>query len=356
MKFMNLKDTPYIIGETAFHHQGEMEYLKDLIDEAAALNLSAIKFHLLFDLEDYFVAHHPAFDTLEQWLFSEKEWSEVFHYSRQKNLDIVALCNDVSSLRWINEKCDVPVRAVEVHATGINDVFLLNEAASFENTVILGVGGSNLEQIQFAVTALREQNKRDIFLMYGFQNYPTDYKNINLNKIQVIKDIFNLPVGYADHTAPSDPNNEFVTSAAILKGVSVIEKHFTLDVNDKRIDSQAAVSLSQMKKIKELCSIMYQSNGPGGIEMSGAEKKYGDTGPMKKAIVARKNIPANKVLELDDLAFKRTPESSFLDQKDIELLIGMKTNIKIDKDEIIDYRKVEYRFDLAETNQFFNNK
>ena len=101
---------------------------------------------------------------------------------------------------------------------------------------------------------------------------------------------------------------------------------------------------------------MHQINGPGGIEMSGAEKKYGDTGPMKKAIVARKNIPVNKILELQDIAFKRTPESSFLDQKDIKLLIGMKVHTEIEKDEIIDYRKVEYKFDLAETNQFFNNK
>ena len=248
---MQLKNRPYIIGETAFHHQGEIKYLKSLIDEAASLELNAIKFHLLFDLEDYFTAHHPAFDTLEKWLFSKKEWSEILEYSREKGLDIIALCNDVASLKWINEECKVPVRAVEIHATGINDVFLLNAAANFKDTVILGVGGSNLEQIQFAVKGLREQKKADIFLMYGFQNYPTDYKDINLNKIKVIQDIFDLPVGYADHTDPSDPNNECITASAILKGVDVIEKHFTLDVNEKRIDSQAAVSLSQMKKIKE---------------------------------------------------------------------------------------------------------
>ena len=109
---MKLKNTPYIIGETAFHHQGEMKYLKSLIDEAAALGLSAIKFHLLFDLKDYFVAHHPAFDTLEKWLFSQKEWSEIFEYSTEKDLDIIALCNDVASLKWVNEECHVPVRAV----------------------------------------------------------------------------------------------------------------------------------------------------------------------------------------------------------------------------------------------------
>jgi len=129
-----------------------------------------------------------------------------------------------------------------------------------------------------------------------------------------------------------------------------------LDLEEKRIDSQAAVSLERMKKIKELSEVMFLANGKGGLEMSNAEKKYGNIGPMKKAIVARKKIPANKIIALEDLAYKRTSESSYLSQNDIELLIGSKSINDIDKDEIISYSKVEYKFNIAETNQFFNNK
>jgi sialic acid synthase SpsE len=248
------------------------------------------------------------------------------------------------------------VKAVELHATGINDIFLLNESACFSNTVMLGVGGSTLDQLDFAINHLKNQNKNDIFLMYGFQNYPTDYKDINLRKINLIQNLFGLPVGYADHTDPKDENNELITVSAILKGVNVLEKHFTLDVEEKRIDSQAAVSIESMKKIKELSEVMFLVNGKGGLEMSNAEKKYGNIGPMKKAIVARKKIPKNKIIALEDLAYKRTSESSYLSQKDIELLIGSKSINDIDKDEIISYTNVEYKFHIAETNQYFNNK
>ncbi len=353
---MITSESPYLIGETAFHHQGETEYLKKLILAAADLELDAIKFHLLFDVGDYFVQEHPAFETLKAWTFSAAEWQELFNLANDKHLDIIALCNDVASLEWINKECKTPLKAVELHATGINDIFLLNEAARFSNTVMLGVGGSTLDQLDFAINLLKNQNKNDIFLMYGFQNYPTDYKDINFRKINLIQSLFGLPVGYADHTDPKDANNELITASAILKGVNVLEKHFTLDIKEKRIDSQAAVSLEQMKKIKELSNVLHLVNGRGGMEMSDAEKKYGDVGPMKKAIVARRKIPVDKVITLEDLAYKRTPESSYLAQHDIELLIGSKAISKIEKDETISYSKIAYKFNVAETGQFFNNK
>lgn len=353
---MLVNNKPYIIGETAFHHQGEMDYLKKLIQAAADLELDAIKFHLLFDVGDYFVENHPAYEAIKPWTFSKDEWQEIFDFAQTKKLEIVALCNDVASLEWVNNECKTKVKVVEIHATGINDIFLLNEAAKFKNTVMLGVGGSTLDQLDFAINLLREQQKSDIFLMYGFQNYPTDYKDINFSKISLIQNLFGLHVGYADHTDPADANNEMITASAILKGVNVLEKHFTLDVAEKRVDSQAAVSLEQMKKIKELSKVIHLINGRGGLEMSDAEKKYGDVGPMKKAIVARRKIPADKVIILEDLAYKRTPESSYLAQKNIDLLIGSKAITEIKKDETISYNKIEYKFNVAETAQFFNNK
>lgn len=347
---------PYLMGETAFHHQGDIGYLKNLIEAAAELKLDAIKFHLLFDVNDYFVSTHPALDTIKQWVFSKEEWDDLIKYASERELDVIALCNDVASLDWITEECETKVKGVEIHATGINDIFLLNAASKFPETVILGVGGSTLEEIQFAIETLKDNNKSDIFLMYGFQNYPTDYQDINFSKISVIKKIFDLPVGYADHTDPADPNNEFITASAILKGINVIEKHFTLDVKEKRIDSQAAVSIDQIKKIKKLNEIMFLANGRGGIEMSAAEKKYGDTGPMKKAIVARKKIMKGEKLKLEDLAYKRTPGSSYLDQNSLTSLVGLTAIEEIEKDELISYSKVQYEFKLAETAQFFTNK
>ena len=72
------KSTPYLIGETAFHHQGDLPFLKNLIDVGATANIDAVKFHMLLDLEDYFIKDHEAFSALEQWLFTKEQWNEIF--------------------------------------------------------------------------------------------------------------------------------------------------------------------------------------------------------------------------------------------------------------------------------------
>ena len=39
--------SPYIIAETAYNHQGDIEYLIRIIDEIYELKLNSVKFHLL---------------------------------------------------------------------------------------------------------------------------------------------------------------------------------------------------------------------------------------------------------------------------------------------------------------------
>lgn len=346
----------YLIGETAFHHQGELEYLYKLIDKAKDLELNAIKFHLLFDVDDYFTNEHPAYEQITQWMFSEKQWLEIVTYAHNKNLDIITLCNDNASLNWVNNLSDGLIDVVELHATAINDVLLLEKAANFKSTVMLGVGGSSIDQIQFAIDFLNKNNKHDIFLMYGFQNYPTDYKDINLEKMIKLRQLFNLPIGYADHTDPNDELNEIVSVSAVLKGINVLEKHFTLNTEEKRIDSQSAVSVNQMKKIKALAHVLYQVNGNGDLGMSEAELKYGDTGPMKKAIVAKKNIKKGKLIERGDLAFKRTTKSSYIEQNTFLSILGSEAIRDINANELINFENTSYQFRIAETEQFNYNK
>ena len=52
---------------------------------------------------------------------------------------------------------------------------MLAKASYFKNTVIIGTGGSTLDEIDYAINYLKQKGKDDIFLMHGFQNYPTEY-------------------------------------------------------------------------------------------------------------------------------------------------------------------------------------
>jgi len=331
---------PYIIGETAFHHEGDRAVLEQLIQDIADVGLDAIKFHLLIDLNEYITPIHPIAAPLGKWLFNSGVWTELIRYADQKGLDVVALCNDVSSIRLIEEQ-DLPVVAIEIHATGINEIPLLKAAAKSTRTVMVGIGGSSEDEVAFAIKTMEEEGKEDIILMHGFQNYPTDHALLDLGRIERYSKKFGKQMGFADHTDPSDPENELVSVLGILQGANIIEKHYTSWPEEERIDHQAAISKEQMIRIKFLADLVWKAKGTGVNILSEAEKKYGAVGPMKKAIVARKDIAVGHAICEEDLAYKRTEIEAELKQKDYMKILGRIPMKAIKENEIIDLSMME---------------
>ncbi len=337
---MRDKTKPYIIGELAYNHEGRIDYLYKMIDGLAGTGVNAVKFHLLLNPESYMQSRHPLMPKVKEWVFTKDQWDSAIERSVAKGLDVVALCDDVESLQYINSG-NKNVFAVEIHATGLNDWFLLNEAARFKGAVILGIGGSGMDEIEYAVNFLKSAGKNEIILMYGFQNYPTDYANINLSKMLKVRDLFKVSVGYADHTAWDDPNNEIISVMAATMGFNILEKHYTPDYGKERIDWQAAVGNEQMIRIRQLMDVALTVYGDESLKMSPGEIDYGKIGPMKKAIVARRNINKGSIISLDDLWFKRTKEESAVSQSQLFRLVGAKAKASIAADEIVDFNKVE---------------
>jgi len=345
---------PYIIVETAFHHEGDKNFLKGLIKDAKEIGVNAVKFHLLLDIDDYMIADHDAIEVLKPWCLNSSDWDEIIEFCG--DIDIILLCNDQKSIEYAIQKGN-RIKAIEIHATGINDIFLLEKASKFNQTVILGTGGSSLDEIDFAIQFLKDNNKLDVFLMHGFQNYPTDYKDIKLSRMSRLNQLFNLPIGYADHTDPLDENNEFISCIPLANGFNVIEKHFTTNFGEKRIDAQAAVNVNQLKKIKELSQIIWSTlDLDSCLKLSPAEMKYGNTGPMKKAIVAKNDIQEGELITLSNIAFKRTNASSSSKQLDLSKLLNNKTTRFIKKDEIIDLNNIQFSFLVNDISQFKNTK
>jgi sialic acid synthase SpsE len=350
MKF-NKNLQPYIIGETAYIHEGDIDYLFRMIDEMAELKFNAVKFHLLLHPESYMQEKHPLINKLKEWIFSVDQWDEIIDYTNDKNLDVIALCDDVESINFLlsNEK---EINSIEIHAVSLNDHFLLDSVSKFDRRIILGVGGSSLDEIDYAINFLKNRGVAEILLMYGFQSYPTNYKEINLSKMIKLKDLFNLPVGYADHTAFNDPNNTLISIMGIVMGFNILEKHYTLDFGKERIDYHGAVGKVQMKEILQLMKIALDVFGDESVRMSTAEKNYGNIGPMKKAIVAKKDIKKGEKLSLANLWFKRTQEESYIKQNEFLRLIGLEAKLNIKTDEVIDFAKINYKYQESNEQDF----
>jgi len=346
---------PYIIGETAFHHEGDKAFLKRMIEDIGALKLSAVKFHLLLNPNQYFQKKHPLKTELEKFIFKPNEWSELFDFAESKRLDIIALCNDVDSLLFILEN-HTDISGIEIHATGINDFHLLEHASKFKQTIYLGIGGCTLDEIQTAILFLRKNTNTRIVLMYGFQAYPTNISEINLARIEKLRLLFDVEIGYTDHTIYNDPLNEFNSVLGCCQGIQIIEKHYSPTPGKERIDYHSAIGFDQMKKIKKLAEHALLAYGNSDFKFSAAEKNYGNVGPVKKAIVASVDIKKGETLTMDKLAFKRTELESLIHQRDIVNLIGLVTAQDIQEDELITLDMINFKFQKLDESNFTNLK
>jgi sialic acid synthase SpsE len=144
--------------------------------------------------------------------------------------------------------------------------------------------------------------------------------------MKTISHAFQTPVGYSDHT-------EGFTACilAVALGATIIEKHFTLDKTlpgpDQSCSSDPEEFIALTKAIKNAQMILgSEAKKPGAREIENAKV-------MRRSIVAAHDLPAGKVLEINDVAFKRPMNG--LPADCLNLILGKQIIKPLNRDHLI---------------------
>ena len=314
-----------LIAETAWHHEGDYEFMRSLVTEISTkTETDIVKLHITLNFDEYMDSSHDAYSLLKPWLFSKGQWSELITIIRQHGKQIMLLLNDSEAIKF---GLSLNPEYVEIHSVCLNDVFMLDElkrGLHQSTKIVFGVGGTSIDEIDHAINYLGHSN---VLLMFGFQNYPTVYEDVNLNKIRKIMKLFdNFEYGYADHTAWDSEHNELVTLLGAASGMSYIEKHVTTCYGEERVDWPAAISIDMFNNLHKKVKVLDGLNGDGMLSMNKGELSYSVFGPMKKAAVLKTDVLKGDVLTLDMIKFTRTKEVSDMSQVDVVRSIGKKIN------------------------------
>lgn len=236
----------YLYTETAFHHQGDLEFLKKLILESKNAGSEGVKFQVLTNIDDFVSTYHTAYDELSDYCLSMKQWDEIFSYTKSLNLDIILMPLNIEALDLLKKHS---VKYIDIHSVSFNDTSLLKAIKESDVEIILGVGGRTLDEI--IVQKNNFGNKLKI-LMVGFQSFPSKLEKIKIAKIEQLKSIFpELEIGYTDHSAFDDNYAILSNDYARLLGATVFEKHITIDEGENRVDAASAVNASKISEIIE---------------------------------------------------------------------------------------------------------
>ena len=117
--------------------------------------------------------------------------------------------------------------------------------------------------------------------------------------IPKLRKIFQLPIGYSDHTLGIE-----VSLAAVSVGAKIIEKHFTLDKKLKGPDHKASLNIDELNSLVKSIRNIEKSFGVEEKKITKSEKR--NMRYVRKFIVARQKIKKGEKFSTENLTTKRS--------------------------------------------------
>jgi N,N'-diacetyllegionaminate synthase len=293
------------IAEIANAHEGSVNRAINIAKLAGAAGADAVKFQIYFG-DDLLTSNHPRYEHFCNQSFSKKEWRHIISESKKYNKEIIA---DVFGKKALETAMSNKVDGIKIHSSDLSNTPLIEECAKTNLPIYLATGGSTIIEIKDAVKTIKNTNfKNEINLMHGYQAYPTQIKNNDLNRILELKRIFGdmVTYGFMDHTDASYEHSIYLPATAIALGCSVIEKHITDDRSLKGVDYYSSLERNEFKKFVSFCNNVDRYLGKQSFERSKDEEVYRST--VKKVFVASKEIKKGTVINKDNVEMLRSPE------------------------------------------------
>ena len=334
---------PKMIAETAWHHEGDFGFMKNLVTEISQNSTAdVVKMHITLNFNEYMSKDHQAYALLKPWVFSERQWLELIQIVRSSKKELMLLVNDTAAIEFASSQ---KPEYIEIHSACLNVPRLYESILKKfdeQTKIIIGIGGCSLEEIDKAVQIFREY---PTVLMFGFQNYPTSYEDINLLKIRKIKSLYgSKEFGYADHTSWDNEHNELITLLVSSHGMDYIEKHVTTEPGLQRTDFSAAITIKMFNNLCEKANLIKLINGDGLLKLNSAEEEYSKYGPNKMAGVAMSDLKAGEIFTADRFTFVRTSQTTALSQISLLEKLGTKLVRDIKTNEIFDLKHFDDEF------------
>jgi N,N'-diacetyllegionaminate synthase len=195
---------------------------------------------------------------------------------------------------------ELGLKIFKIPSGEITNLPYLRHIGLLAKQVILSTGMSTLQEVGDALTILIDSGtkKEDITVLHANTMYPTPMEDVNLNAILTIQKEFDVAVGYSDHTLGIE-----VDIAAAAMGVTVIEKHLTLDNNMDGPDHKA--SLEPKDFIAMVSAIRNIEKALGNYEKKPSPSESINMDVVRKSIVANQVIKKGDVLSDNNITTKR---------------------------------------------------
>jgi sialic acid synthase SpsE len=199
------------------------------------------------------------------------------------------------------DKCvEFNLDLIKIASSDIRDRVLLNKIASTGKPVIASSGGASLENLDDLVAFFAERGI-PFALNHCVSIYPSQDHELELNQIDFLRARYpGVVVGFSTHEM-TDWRNSLLMAYA--KGARTFERH--IDIDDEGIEvspyctlpHQAEEWFQAFYKAREMCG------APPFAKRVPPEKEVRYLDQLVRGVYARRDLPAGRVLTVDDVYF-----------------------------------------------------
>jgi len=229
---LNSNDKTFFISEVSSNHSQDINRALKFIDVSATVGANAVKFQLfkineLFSKE-VFVSKHE--------ILERKKW--------ELPLDFLPILSKNCKKKKIQFSCTPfyldAVKELEPYVDFYKIASyellwddLLNLCAKTNKPIVISTGMATLDEVRHAVDVLKKSGCSNYCILHCTSAYPTPFDEANLSAIKTLRNEFNCPVGWSDHTL----NSGVINRAINRWGAEIIEFHIDLDGQGEEFNS-----------------------------------------------------------------------------------------------------------------------
>lgn len=261
---------PYIIAEAGCNHMGQMEIAHEMITTAAIFcKADAIKFQKrcpkeLLTPEQYNAPHPNPHNSYGKTYGEHREFLE---FTVEEHAQLKAWCEEVgitySTSVWdmtsAKEIASLNPEFIKIPSACNNHYAMLQWLCeNYEGEIQLSFGMTTHEEEEQIVQLFEKYGRaKDLVLFNCVSGYPVPFEDVCLLEINRIREQYESRVkaiGFSGHHL-----GIAVDVAAYTLGVSVVERHYTLDRTWKGTDHAASLEPDGVRKLVRNLNAVYEA-------------------------------------------------------------------------------------------------
>lgn len=325
-------DAPYVIAEVSANHRASKSAALEIVAAAAQAGADAIKLQHYRPETITVRSDRPEFVVQGGTIWDGRQLADLYAEAMtpwEWTGDLVAEANRLG-LTWFSSPfdrtavdflADLDMPAYKIASFEIVDLPLIRYAASKGKPLIISTGMASVGEIDAAVRAAIEAGTGEVALLRCNSGYPADPAEMDLRAIPAMQLLWNLPVGFSDHSVGST-----AAIASVALGACIIEKHLTLLRSDGGPDAAFSAEPSEFADL--VGSVRDAHAALGSVRFGPSDREKASIA-YRRSLRAVRTVAAGELISLENVRSVRP--AGGLAPEEMDVIVGMRATRRLEQ-------------------------